>query len=253
MGVRFRKSVKMGPVRVNFSKSGIGYSVGTKGARITKKANGNLMTTASIPGTGLSYVKETSNKRKTSSITNTYTTSKVAENNFSYIRDKRYPCDKIKFWGWRTALTIFTGPIILPIIAMSFPILLIPLIIWMVRMGSTYKRPFEKIKQPVNFTQFTCDINVPESVYDLTGLTKEGQLALCSIVYYSEEHQNNPCFTLNELNSFENLSVSKYFLNTLFDLGFLSKREGKYHLNAEKYNHYVREYNSLYKEKEKKI
>ena len=31
MGLRFRKSKKLGPFRINFSKSGIGYSVGGKG------------------------------------------------------------------------------------------------------------------------------------------------------------------------------------------------------------------------------
>ena len=58
MGVRFRKSIKAGPVRVTFSKSGVGYSVGGKGFRVTKKAKGGMRTTASIPGTGLSYVKD---------------------------------------------------------------------------------------------------------------------------------------------------------------------------------------------------
>lgn len=64
MGLRFRKSINMGPVRVNFSKSGVGYSIGTKGARITKKANKNTMTTIGIPGTGFSYTKEISKKGK---------------------------------------------------------------------------------------------------------------------------------------------------------------------------------------------
>ena len=64
MGLRFRKSINMGPVRVNFSKSGVGYSIGTKGVRITKKANKNTMTTIGIPGTGFSYTKEISKKEK---------------------------------------------------------------------------------------------------------------------------------------------------------------------------------------------
>lgn len=34
LGWYLRKSVKMGPLRLNFSKSGIGYSFGVKGARI---------------------------------------------------------------------------------------------------------------------------------------------------------------------------------------------------------------------------
>lgn len=63
MGFRFRKSVKAGPVRINFSKSGVGYSVGGKGFRVTKRADGKTQTTASIPGTGVSYVK-TSGKQK---------------------------------------------------------------------------------------------------------------------------------------------------------------------------------------------
>lgn len=58
MGFRFKKSIKAGPVRVNFSKSGIGYSVGGKGFRVTKKAGGGVRTTTSIPGTGISYVKD---------------------------------------------------------------------------------------------------------------------------------------------------------------------------------------------------
>jgi hypothetical protein len=63
MGMRFKKSINLGGgTRINISKSGIGGSVGTKGFRYTQKANGGTRTTASIPGTGLSYVKD-SNKR----------------------------------------------------------------------------------------------------------------------------------------------------------------------------------------------
>ena len=64
MGFRFRKSVNLGPLRVNFSKSGIGYSVGGKGFRATKKAGGGFRTTASIPGTGISYVRDYSSSGK---------------------------------------------------------------------------------------------------------------------------------------------------------------------------------------------
>jgi hypothetical protein len=55
MGVRYRKSFKAGPVRVTASKSGISYSAGVKGARITKRADGRVQTTLSVPGTSLSY------------------------------------------------------------------------------------------------------------------------------------------------------------------------------------------------------
>lgn len=55
MGFCFRKSIKIGPFRINFSKSGIGWSFGFKGFRYTKKANGKKQKTYSIPGTGLSF------------------------------------------------------------------------------------------------------------------------------------------------------------------------------------------------------
>ncbi len=59
MGLRFRKSINLGGgFRVNISKSGIGYSWGVKGFRITKTARGSIRTTSSIPGTGISYSKE---------------------------------------------------------------------------------------------------------------------------------------------------------------------------------------------------
>lgn len=59
MGFRFRKSINLGGgFRVNLSKSGVGYSWGTKGVRFTKTAKGKRRTTLSIPGTGISYVTE---------------------------------------------------------------------------------------------------------------------------------------------------------------------------------------------------
>ena len=62
MGFRFRKSKKIGPFRITMSKSGISYSAGVKGFRVTKTASGRVRTTASIPGTGISYVKESGGK-----------------------------------------------------------------------------------------------------------------------------------------------------------------------------------------------
>lgn len=60
MGMRFRKSVNLGGgTKVNVSKSGVGFSAGVKGARVTKTSRGTVRTTLSAPGTGLSYVSET--------------------------------------------------------------------------------------------------------------------------------------------------------------------------------------------------
>lgn len=59
MGWRYRKSINLGlGFRINLSKSGIGYSWGFPGYRVTKMANGGNRTTYSIPGTGISYVEQ---------------------------------------------------------------------------------------------------------------------------------------------------------------------------------------------------
>ena len=58
MGLRFRKSFNIGPLRINISKSGIGFSLGVKGFRIGRSAKGKMTATASLPGTGLSYVQD---------------------------------------------------------------------------------------------------------------------------------------------------------------------------------------------------
>ena len=57
MGLRFRKSINIGPLRINFSKSGVGFSLGVKGFRVSRSAKGKMSATASLPGTGLSYVQ----------------------------------------------------------------------------------------------------------------------------------------------------------------------------------------------------
>ena len=55
MGWSFRKSVRIGPFRVNISKSGVGYSVGGKGFRTGVRSNGSVFQSIGIPGTGLRY------------------------------------------------------------------------------------------------------------------------------------------------------------------------------------------------------
>lgn len=64
MGFRFHKSMKFGPFRLNFSKKGVGWSAGVPGFRYTQKAGGGHRTTTSIPGTGISYVKQSGKKQK---------------------------------------------------------------------------------------------------------------------------------------------------------------------------------------------
>lgn len=61
MGLIFKKSVKIGPLKINFSKSGIGYSIGNKKVRHTKTATGRTYNTINL-GNGLSY--RTKSKKK---------------------------------------------------------------------------------------------------------------------------------------------------------------------------------------------
>ena len=60
MGLHYRKSVKIGSnSRINVSKSGLGVSTGTKGARYSVGPSGTR-TTVGAPGTGLSYESRSS-------------------------------------------------------------------------------------------------------------------------------------------------------------------------------------------------
>ena len=55
MGFRFRKRIKIAPgAWLNLSKSGVSTSIGGKGLTVNLK-DGKTTTTASLPGTGLSY------------------------------------------------------------------------------------------------------------------------------------------------------------------------------------------------------
>lgn len=94
MGFRFRKSVKAGPFRMTFSKSGVGYSVGGKGFRVTKKAKGGIRTTASIPGTGISYSKDIGGKKRK----NTHPQAKCAPSSAYHTS---YQQQNIACWGNR--------------------------------------------------------------------------------------------------------------------------------------------------------
>jgi hypothetical protein len=55
MGWSFRKSMNVGPFRVNASKSGVGFSLGKGPFRAGQSSRGRQYVSASIPGTGLRY------------------------------------------------------------------------------------------------------------------------------------------------------------------------------------------------------
>jgi hypothetical protein len=54
MGWSFRRSFRLGPLKLNLSKSGIGYSVGAGGIREGRDAEGRRYRSLSLRGTGIS-------------------------------------------------------------------------------------------------------------------------------------------------------------------------------------------------------
>jgi len=67
MGFRFQKSIKICPgFRLNLSKSGVGWSVGPRGAKLSSGPSGTHVHVSAV-GTGLYYRKKISpNKSKAS-------------------------------------------------------------------------------------------------------------------------------------------------------------------------------------------
>ena len=87
MGFNFRKSFSIGKfLRINVSKSGIGWSIGRKGVRYTHSATGNKRTTLSLPGTGLSYTIPMGKKKKSKS-----SKAKTAKNKAGSIKEATAP------------------------------------------------------------------------------------------------------------------------------------------------------------------
>jgi hypothetical protein len=53
MAWSFRKGIGLGPVRINLSKTGVGFSIGARGFRLGRDARGRSYTHTSLPGTGI--------------------------------------------------------------------------------------------------------------------------------------------------------------------------------------------------------
>ena len=149
MGMRYRKSIKAGPFRINLSKSGMGWSVGGKGYRYTKTANGRTRTTTSIPGTGISWVRES--KGKTSVPSKTSAPSKTLMPKDSPVSYQHWP----KKYQWHMKWLAIT---FVPMIILMFfmpAIMLFPIIGWiiwslvtvarMVTYWTTHRSEFKKI------------------------------------------------------------------------------------------------------------
>ena len=57
MGLFFRKRVGLGPLNLNLSKSGIGFSLGVRGFHAGISSSGRRYVSAGLPGTGIAYRK----------------------------------------------------------------------------------------------------------------------------------------------------------------------------------------------------
>lgn len=92
MGLRFRRSVKLAPgIRMNFSGSGVSWTLGPRGASVGIGKRGTYLNTG-IPGTGF-YARErmggsqTSNRARTSTYSNMSVTVGVKDDGTVYFQD----------------------------------------------------------------------------------------------------------------------------------------------------------------------
>ena len=51
--MELEEGLQLGPLRVNLSKKGVGYSVGVRGFRVGRDAKGQDYSRTSVPGTGI--------------------------------------------------------------------------------------------------------------------------------------------------------------------------------------------------------
>lgn len=67
MGWRWRRSVRLVPgLRINLSSRGVGYSVGPRGLRVGRGADGRYRRTLAVPGTGLTTTSIIGSRRRAS-------------------------------------------------------------------------------------------------------------------------------------------------------------------------------------------
>lgn len=260
MGFRFRKSFKAGPFRATISKSGISTSFGVKGARITKKANGNTMSTVGIPGTGLSYVSETSNKSKKK--TKAKEVTKMTSNSYVPYEQKHFSNyteytdpqtvdapRKPKFMGVMKNIGISIAIMFVILIAaviVDTPALigfgLIGVIIWACVKGKKWRKSYMLLREPVSFEKWQDYINSPNMFSYVRGnLTDEQFMAYINMVDYCGG--TDKVFTPAEFNAAKDSTTSSYMFNKLYEFGYLVKpARGKYALNMDKVNYMTEMY-----------
>jgi len=261
MGFRFRKSFKAGPFRATISKSGISTSFGVKGARITKKANGNIISTVGIPGTGLSYVSETSNKSKkkikakevTKMTSNSYASYKQKHsNNYIEYTDPQTidTPHKPKFMNVMKNIGISIAimfAILIAAVIIDAPNLIAyggsGVIIWICVKSSKWCKNYIMLRKPVSFEDWKDCVSSPNMFSYVRGnLTDEQFMAYINIVDYCSG--TDRIFTPAEFNATtKNSTISSYMFNKLYEFGYLVKpARGIYALNMDKVNYMTKMY-----------
>ncbi|MFI6387076.1 DUF4236 domain-containing protein [Nonomuraea sp. NPDC050547] len=61
MGLSYRKSIKLGPFRINLSRRGVGHSYGNRLFRVTRGPDGRRTVSVNLPG-GFTWRKSTKSR-----------------------------------------------------------------------------------------------------------------------------------------------------------------------------------------------
>lgn len=158
--VNFRKSKKIGPIRLNLSKSGLGVSAGVKGLTYGVDSKGKAYRAASIPGTGIytrNYLKSNSN--------NEYSTSETYTNVDLLGFD--YPTEQYRESDGKGCLKIFAW--IVSIILIPFIIGIFTTIGLIIYNYTKNKKPEVKFKKHfLNGVVSAKTGNIQKAINDLT-------------------------------------------------------------------------------------
>lgn len=237
MGFRFRKSKNFGPLRVNLSKSGVGWSLGTKGARYTKRADGKTQTTLNIPGTGISYV-DVKGKSKSKKLNDETRDINNYANKDINIKDSFYKR------GWFMWLMLFILPPIGIILMFLFSnyskkakivLTIIFGLFTIIRFTSnTDNKQLETSKSANNNESESIFVdNSKENVSDLAVEDKKEETKLIGWqnsngnYYYYDNDGNKKTGWINDNNSY-------YYLNTsgVMQTGWIQDSDKWYYLNS---------------------
>lgn len=252
MGFRFRKSFGKGPFRMTISKSGVGYSFGGKGARITKKAGGGTRSTLSIPGTGISYVKDSSKKSvhaetaREKSERMSKAIKEKNQKNYYEKKDNRSSCKNykkliLKVWLPKTLLIGFGLFITLFTMVFLPPLFFIPLILTFIVPkfiidNQKYKK-FRVIKDENDFIYKTPAITLSDTI-PLNGAKFTAYINILDFLQKKDSLELE--FSLADINAtLIDSTISSSTFSALFNEGYLLKiSRGKYKLNEEKFNYF---------------